>query len=127
MMIGSLHINVLDTMNAYEIHGLTRNISAKMFERHGIVMTVGIYAIATGTNKRAELQKTVMQTLAAHQEIVQVHGLHYFEKENLVSVDVIPDISVHDDTKLVQQLTEELTNLLPDKKINIIIDHNYSE
>ena len=52
ILIGSLHINVYDTMNAHEIHGLTRNISEQMFEKHGIILTVGIYAIATGKNKK---------------------------------------------------------------------------
>ena len=45
-------------------------------------MTVGVYAIATGENKRSELQSAVMQTLAKHPEIVQVHGFYYFEKEH---------------------------------------------
>ena len=39
--IGSLHINVYDTMSAHEIHGLTRKITMQMIERHGIIMTVG--------------------------------------------------------------------------------------
>jgi divalent metal cation (Fe/Co/Zn/Cd) transporter len=64
--IGSLHINVYDTMSAYDIHGLTRKISTCMYEQHGIIMTIGVYAIATGENRRAELQSKVMQTLAAH-------------------------------------------------------------
>ncbi len=126
-MIGSLHINVLDTMDAYQIHEITRNITMQMLERHNIVMTVGIYAIATGNNKRAELQSAVMQTLSAHHEITQVHGLHYFEKENKISVDVVPDISVHDDGELAQTLTTELRKLLPEHNFEIIIDHNYSE
>ena len=65
--IGSLHINVYDTMSAHEIHGLTRKITMQMIERHGIIMTVGVYAVATGENRHAELQTKVMQTLAAHQ------------------------------------------------------------
>ena len=44
--IGSLHVNVYDTMSAYDIHGLTRKITTYMYEKHGIIMTVGIYAIA---------------------------------------------------------------------------------
>jgi hypothetical protein len=35
-----------------------------------------------------------MQTIAAHKDIVQVHGFYYSEKENMISVDVVPDISV---------------------------------
>lgn len=125
--IGSLHINVYDTMQAHEIHALTRKISTSMFDKHGIVTTVGVYAIATGDNRRAELQSQVMQTLAAHKEIVQVHGFLYSEKDQLLSVDVVPDISVHDDAALVSQLTSEIQPLVPDMQVAIVIDHNYSE
>ncbi|MBQ7528037.1 MAG: cation transporter [Bacteroidaceae bacterium] len=127
IQIGSLHINVLDTMSAHEIHGLTRKITMQMIERHNIVMTVGVYAIATGENRRAELQTKVMQMLAAHPEIVQVHGFYYSEKDNMLSVDVVPDISVHDEAAFVRQLTAELQPLVPDKQVVIIVDHNYSE
>jgi hypothetical protein len=99
----------------------------QMIERHGIVMTVGVYAIATGNNRRAELQTKVMQTLAAHKDIVQVHGFYYSEKENLLSVDVVPDISIHDDTAFVSQLTHEMQPLVPDMQVVIVVDHNYSE
>ena len=127
VLIGSLHINVYDTMSAHDIHGLTRSISEKMFEKHGIIMTVGVYAIATGANKRTELQNTVMQTLGHHKDITQVHGFYYFERENRVSVDVVPDISVHDEPAFRQKLEEELKAILPDTNITIVIDHNYSE
>ena len=127
LMIGSLHINVYDTMNAHEIHGLTRRITEQIFERHGIILTVGIYAIATGSNKRSQLQSTIMQALSKHPEIVQVHGFYYFEKEHRASVDIVPDISVHDEAALSARLTEELKALVPDEEISIVIDHNYSE
>ncbi len=127
LIIGSLHINVYDTMTAYEIHGLTRRISEQMFAKHGIIMTVGVYAIATGENRQTELQTIVLQTLAKHKDIVQVHGFYFFETEQRISVDVVPDISVHDETSFAQTLTEELQQIIPDKTITIIIDHNYSE
>ena len=127
LLIGSLHINVYDTMTAHEIHGLTRKITMQMIKRHGIIMTVGIYAIATGVNRRAELQSKVMQTLAAHKDIVQVHGFYYSEKENLLSVDVVPDISVHDDAALTSELTNEIQPLVPGMQVQVVVDHNYSE
>ena len=127
VLIGSLHVNVYDTMNAHEIHGLTRRISEQMYARHGIIMTVGVYSVATGENRRAELQSTVMQTLAKHKEILQVHGFYYFEKEHRLSVDVVPDISVHDEAALSSQLTNEIKALVPGEDVTIVIDHNYSE
>ncbi|MBQ7222847.1 MAG: cation transporter [Bacteroidales bacterium] len=127
IMIGSLHISVNDTLTAHEIHGLTRRISVMMYQNHNIIMTVGIYAIATGENKQKEMQSLVLRTLGAHKDIVQVHGFYYSENENTITVDVIPDYSVHDEAAFCKELLEELQSLLPDKTINIVIDHNYSE
>ena len=127
MKIGSLHINVYDTMSAHEIHGLTRKITMQMLARHGIVLTVGVYAIATGDNRRAELQAKVLQALKSHKDIVQVHGFYYSDKDKMVSVDVVPDISIHDDKALVNQLINEIQPLVPEMHLEIIVDHNYSE
>lgn len=127
VMIGTLHISVDDTLCAQEIHGLSRRISQEMYTKHGIVMTVGIYAVATGENKRSELQAKVMGTLSRHKELVQLHGFYYAEKENTVSVDVVPDLTVKDDVALAEKLTEELQQVIPDKCILITVDHNYSE
>ena len=127
VLIGSLHINVYDTMDAHQIHGLTRHISEQMFARHGIIMTVGVYAVATGDNSRAELQGKVMQALAEHKEIIQVHGFYYFEQEHRISVDVVPDISVHDEAALAAQLSAKIKSIVPDEEVTIVIDHNYSE
>lgn len=127
VQIGSLHINVMDTMTAHQIHGLTRRISEEMFARHGIIMTVGVYAVATGNNKRAELQHTVMQALAAHEHITQVHGFYYFEDERRVSIDIVPDLTIHDDAAFIEELKAEVQPLVPDAQVTIVIDHNYSE
>ena len=127
VMIGSLHISVLDTMSAHEIHGLTRRLSTLMYLQHGIVLTVGVYAVATGDNRCAELQARVTKALAAYKELVQVHGFYCSEKDRMLSVDVVPDLSCHDDAALSRQLTEELQAMVPDMQVTVVIDHNYSE
>ena len=127
LSIGSLHISVPDTMDAHQIHGLTRKISEMMMSRHGIVMTVGIYAIATGNNRHAELQKEVVQTLSQQEHVIQVHGFYYYESENCVSVDVVPDMTVTDDQAFINLLTEKLKPILKDLQISIVIDHDYCD
>lgn len=127
LSIGSLHISVPDNMDAHQIHGLTRKISEMMMSRHGIVMTVGIYAIATGNNRHAELQKAVVQTLSQQEHVIQVHGFYYYESENCVSVDVVPDMTVTDDQAFINLLTEKLKPILKDLQISIVIDHDYCD
>lgn len=127
LSIGSLHIGVPDTMTAHQIHGLTRKISEMMYARHGIVMTVGVYANATGENRHAEMQKAVTQALARNEHVVQVHGFYYYDGENRISVDVVPDMTVTDDGAFVQELTGRIKQVLPDQQVSIVIDHNYSD
>ena len=125
VMIGSLHINVYDTLSAYDIHGLSRKISMQMYEKHGIIMSIGIYAISTGENQRTKLQSKVMEKLSAHKEIIQIHGFYCSEKEKMFSVDVVPDMSVHNDAALSASLVSELQPLAPDMRVTVVIDHNY--
>ena len=127
LSIGSLHIGIPDTMTAHEIHGLTRQIAETMMTRHGIVMTVGIYANAIGDDQLAQLQGTVVQALASVDKVRQVHGFYYDEKRDLLTLDVVPDLSVTDDQAFTQDLLDRVKQVLPDKQVCILIDHNYSE
>ena len=127
LSIGSLHIGIPDTMTAHQIHGLTRQIAEEMMVRHGIVMTVGVYANATGDDKAAELQGTVVKALAGLDKVRQIHGFYYDEGRNCLSFDVVPDISVTDDQAFTQDLQDRLKQILPDQQVCILIDHNYSE
>lgn len=123
--IGSLHIGVAEDLTARQIHVLTRHIAELMIQKHGIVMTVGIYANGSGDTSYARLQKTVVQTLARQEHVQQVHG--FYVDNDIISVDVVPDLSVHDDEAFRQTLQEELKKVLPDHMVTILIDHNYSE
>ena len=127
VMIGSLHVSLDDTVKADEIHALSRDIQALMFQKHGIVMTVGVYSVATGNNRRAQLQQQVMQLASAHKEIVQVHGFFYSERDKILSIDIVPDFDVHDFGPLIATLTAEIQPLVPDYQVAIVVDYNYSD
>lgn len=126
VMIGSLHVSVDDTLSATDIHGLSRRISILMYQNHGIVMTVGVYAVATGDTRRKGLQSLVLQTLSGHSELVEIHGFYCSEQDGVVAVDVVPDISVKDDDALCRALTEELCGKLPGMKVLVTVDHNFN-
>ena len=127
LSIGSLHIGVPDTLTAHQIHGLTRSISELMLTKYGIIMTIGVYSVATGDNKNAELQRTVIQTLTSQEHVVQVHAFYYDKESNSVSVDVVPDFSITNDEAFINHLLKQLNASVPGIPINIVIDHNYCD
>ena len=91
--------------------------------RAGSDPLLDFYARYAGT----ELQNKVIQTLAANEEIVQVHGFYYSEKDKMLSVDVVPDISVHDDAALICKLTAQIEPFAPGLQVTVVVDHNYCE
>lgn len=126
-IIGSLHVNVPDTMSAREIHRLTRSISARIYEKFHVILTVGIYAITTDTKGIGKLQHDVMEYVAGHDGVLQVHGFFYYEEHNLVTIDVVPEESVKDASRFATMIDADLRQRFPAYNFSIIVDHNYSE
>ena len=127
MIIGSLHVNVPDTMTAREIHGLTREISRSIYEKMHVILTVGIYAIPTGDSKQAKLQRKIMQMASRHDEVMQVHAFFYYEEKKQVTLDIVPKDWVKDEKGLVETLRAELEERYPELTFSLVLDHNYSE
>ena len=127
LSIGSLHIGVPDTLTAHEIHGLTRKITEQMLTKYGIIMTVGVYSVATGDDSEAELQRKVIQTLTRQEHILQVHGFYYDKAANCASIDVVPDRTVTDDAAFIALLSDQLKAAVPEVPVSVFIDHNYSD
>lgn len=124
-IIGSLHINVPDTMTACEIHRLTRQITEQLARRHGIICTVGIYAVNT-QGPLAELQRNVVQFANSQADVMQVHGFYYYDDRNEISIDVIPTTDVHDDEAFTQSITQRFQAQFPVYKFAVVVDHNYT-
>lgn len=123
-IIGSLHVNVMDTLTAREIHGLTRKITLTLYQKHNIIITVGIYAINT-TGVMADLQRQVMLLAYNHEHVLQVHAFYVYEDRHLITLDIVPDDSIRDDEAFLAHLREHFREALPQYEFQLIIDHNY--
>lgn len=126
VIIGSLHINVLDTMNSRDIHRLTRTITLDILNKNGIIVTIGIYAINTH-GEQAEIQKKVMSAVSGMEKVESLHAFYYYEDKKLVTLDVVPNSYVHDDNAFREMIQKELKALYPNFEFDILIDHNYLE
>ena len=125
--IGSIHVNVPDTMTAREIHRLTREITLRIYEKFGAVVTVGIYAVSRGDSTEGRLQHDVMQMAAHCAHVTQVHGYYYYEDQQLITIDVVPDDEVTDNDAFARTMSETLHSAFPHQRFSIVVDRNYSE
>lgn len=124
--LGTVHIEVDDTMTAREIHRISRTIAAEVYTKFGIIMSVGIYAANTSTPEIAALRASVEAAVAARPEILQMHGFYVEEEAKCVMFDLIIDFSA-DASAIRNDMIAELTEKHPDYRFDVILDTDFSE
>ncbi len=125
-IIASVHIEVDDDMTAREIHRLTRQISSDIYQQFGIILTVGIYASGTGSDKSAAMRTQLAKLLREYPAVLQMHGFFVDEEKKRVMFDLIFDFSA--DAKAVcGEIHEKLKALWPEYQIDIVLDTDFSD
>ncbi len=123
--IATVHIQIPDKMTAREIHALTRQMTYDIYEKYGIITTIGIYA-ANGEGKYGELRKTVESITKQYKVIKQMHGF-YVDKQNNVFFDLIIDFECQEPEKIQAEIIHKLTEQYPRYKFNIILDADVAD
>ena len=124
--IATVHIQVRDDMTANEIHALTRKISIKIYEKYGILITIGIYA-ANDKGKFAEIKKELIDSIKDYKDIKQVHGFYVDKENNNIYFDLIIDFDCENPEKVKQQIVKKLKNKYPKYEYNVILDADFSD
>ncbi|MBR5390276.1 MAG: cation transporter [Clostridia bacterium] len=124
--LGSVHIEVDDTMTAREIHSLTRKISEEVFSAFGIVLTVGVYAANTQSPEISALRQDVDAVLADYPQVQQLHGFYADPAQKRVTFDLV--FSYGSDVQtLYEELRAALVRRRPDYTFDIVIDNDFSD
>ena len=126
-MIGSAHIEIPEKMTAKEIHMLTKEISYKVFEKFGIILTIGIYA-TNDNDKEVKKIKTELETvIKKYPNIIQIHGFYLNKKVNTIYFDIVVDFQEENPSKLRKQIIQELKDKYPNYKYIVVIDADLSD
>ncbi len=125
-IIGSVHVEVEDSMTAREIHSLTRRIAMEVYTAFGIALTVGIYASNTSDSRASELKKDLEQIVGRYPEILQMHGFYARVDEKMATFDLVMDFKA-DGAQVRERVLNELRGKYPDWNFSIILDSDYSD
>lgn len=125
--IGSVHIQVHDSMTAVEIDTLSRQITAPLYAQDNIIMTVGIYAANDKTPEaRAMLQK--LHSLTDDEPyVLQVHGFYIDTATKDVSFDLVIDFGCPDRKKLAERVRAAMKKAYPDYRFYVLEDTDFSD
>ncbi|MDN5552741.1 cation diffusion facilitator family transporter [Prevotella sp.] len=126
-MVGSVHIEVEDTMSASDIYNITKNIQHKIREKYNIFLTVGIYAINSKDKTALDMQKQMRAVIAKYKNIMQMHGLYIDRELKIIQFDILVSFIEKDALKLRQKVITDINEIFPGYEIEINIDRDITD
>ena len=123
--LGSVHVEVPDTMTAAEIDTMSRRIGAQVYQRHGVILeAVGVYSVNTASDAARQLRAEVTRIVNGHEGVLQMHGFFLDEAEKTVQLDMVLDFAV-DRQALFRHIREELETEFPAYSFVISMDIDF--
>ena len=128
LTVGSVHVEVPDTMTAMEIDEMTRRIQQSVIEEHGVVLaTVGIYSRNTSDDVVTEMRSEVTRTVMAHDGVLQMHGFFVNVEAKTVTFDLVIDFAAKNRQELYCEIVDEVAALYPDYSFSVTLDRDFSD
>ncbi|MEE8826693.1 MAG: cation diffusion facilitator family transporter [Eubacteriales bacterium] len=129
--MGSIHVEVPDTMTACEIDAMSRRIFKSVYSKYGVMITaVGIYSHNTGDDEASRMLADIRRRVMAHTGVLQMHGFYVdFEAKTITFDTVLEFKNAEGQTaeEVYAQILDEIRNAYPDYNVHITCDRDMSE
>ena len=126
--MGSVHIEVLDTLTVKEIDKISRKITKIIKEKYGVLLhTIGIYSINTKDKEIIEIEKEIKDIVFSHKGILEFHGFYLDKEDMAISFDIIIDFKIKDREELYRHIYDEVQEIYKNYKLNITLDVDMSD
>ena len=126
--LGSVHIEIDETLDAGHIDDLSRRIASEVYSQYGIIMeAIGIYSVNTTDPEVIAIRRHVMNMIYSHDYILQIHGFRADTEKKKLSVDVIIDFSAPDRRAIYDHIVEDLKKTYSDYEVNVAMDIDSSD
>ena len=127
-LIGSVHIEVPDTLTAHRLDELQRAIGRKVYQETGVIMTgISVYAKNTQNEAYKEMEEFARKTAFSFEHVMQIHGFYVDEPEKRVTFDVIVGYEEKDRAGIIDQIRAKMQEKYPDYTFYITLDYDISD
>ena len=127
-MMGSVHIEIPDTLSAREIDALCRKVQETCYLKHSVALTaVGIYAHNTSDDEAARIRDDIRRRVMSHEGVLQLHGFYLDEAAKTIRFDVILDFALPDRHASYDAIVAEIREAYPDWHVSVVLDTDISD
>ena len=126
--LGSVHVEVRDTLSVSELDGISRRITRTIMQKYGVILhTIGVYSINTSDERVINIQNDIHKIVFSHDNILQMHGFYLDEEEKTISFDIIIDFKEKSPEELYKKIYDEVRKKYKDYKLVITLDIDISD
>ena len=121
--MGSIHIEIPDTITAAEIDEMTRNIMKEVYEKHNVILAaIGIYSLNTKDEEVVKIRSEISNIVHSYKSVIQMHGFYLNKKDRTINFDIIIDFSEKDRESIYKKIYDEVQDKFPGYKLSITMD-----
>ncbi len=125
--LGSVHIEVDDTLTAAEIDELSRCITAEVYRDFSVYLTIGIYATNTSDELSSRMRQRLTELVKSDDMIIEMHGFYVDREKSAVTFDVIYSYDEKDPKGAVERLKAQLEKDFPEYSFFPNLDRDFSD
>lgn len=126
--LGSVHIEVKDTLTVSEVDKISRRITKIIGEKYGVILhTIGVYSVNTKDKKIIDIKRDVSKIVFSNEGILQMHGFYVDIKEKAMSFDIIIDFKNKNREEVYNKIYDEVKNKYKEYDISITLDIDVSD
>nr|WP_293994548.1 cation diffusion facilitator family transporter [uncultured Fusobacterium sp.] len=121
--VGSVHIEIPDTMTADKIDILEREIVDNIFEKYGVFLAgISIYSINTKNPIITEMHLNILKMATSFEGVLQFHAFYVDLNHKTIRFDIVVDFSIPDKDELQMELKNRIKKEYPEYEVYIRID-----
>ena len=122
-LIGSVHIEIPDTLTICELDRLERNIGDAVREKHRVILAgISIYSKCMNDNHASAVHNDIRKIVMSHENVLQFHGFFLDEISKKISFDIIIDFAAPDGQHIYEKVCDEVKQKYPDYTIDVTLD-----
>ena len=126
--IGSVHIEVPDTMTVGELDGLEREISKNVFVKHHLILTgISVYSMNMGDKEAVRVETGVRKILETYPDVLQKHGFFLDKKDKTMKFDIIISYDAQNREQLYKEIMKKVAAAFPEYTPQVQLDFDISD
>ena len=127
-LIGSVHIEVPDTMTAPELDALERRMTTDIYAKYKVALTgISVYSNDPAAPETLELHDSVRDEIINYEDVLQIHGFSLDKNTKTVVFDLVISFDTKDRKKLYDDIVIQLKQKHPEYNFCITLDNDISD